>query len=150
MRGSLDETETSIELACDPRMPGAASGGPAIVSQLNGPVPAAQSVKVSVTRLGDEIERQQLPFHDLVKIDIEGMELSARRGMSELLATRRPQLYLEMHGATSDERARKAKEILELLFQTGYKSIRHIESGTAITQPGDPTARTGHLFCAAS
>jgi hypothetical protein len=103
-----------------------------------------------VTRLDDEIERNHLPFPNLVKIDIEGMELSALRGMPKLLASHRPQLYLGMHGATKEEKPQKAKEILEFLFHAGYNSIRHIETGKAITKANDPESQTGHLSCVAS
>jgi FkbM family methyltransferase len=143
----MGEAEGSIELACDPRMPGAASGDPAIISQVKDSIAAAQSVCVAVSRLDDAIEREHLPLPDFVKMDIEGMELSALRGMAKLLAERRPDLYLEMHGATEDEKSRKSKEILEFLFQAGYKLIRHVETGAAIARADDPVTRAGHLFC---
>jgi len=146
----IGDCERSIELACDPRMPGAASGDPAIMSQVRNSLPEAPTIQIAVTRLDDEIEQQGLPLPDLVKIDIEGMELSALRGMPKLLSSHRPRLYLEMHGATEEEKAQKAKEILEFLFQAGYGSVRHVETGTAIARADDSTARTGHLFCIAS
>ena len=111
LQRGVGESEGSIELACDPLMPGAASGDPAIVSQVKDSIAAAQSLYIPVSRLDDEIERQQLPLPDFVKIDIEGMELSALRGMTKLLSGRKPELYLEMHGATEEEKARKANPI---------------------------------------
>ena len=146
----LGDSETFIELACDPRMPGAASGDPAIVSQVRGSVPQAQIIQIAVTRIDDEIEKHHLPIPDLVKIDIEGMELSALRGMKKLLAAQHPQLFLEMHGATEDEKEQKAKEILEFLSEMGYGSVRHVETGATLTRSDISTARTGHLFCVAS
>lgn len=145
----IGDSEILIELACDPRMPGAASGDPAIVSQIRDSIPQTQSIKIAVTRLDDEIERNQLPLPDLVKIDVEGMELSALRGMPQLLAGHRPQLYLEMHGATESDKEEKTAAILGFLTQASYKSILHVETGKAITPSDISIARTGHLFCVA-
>jgi FkbM family methyltransferase len=39
------------------------------------------------------------PFPQLIKIDIEGGEVLALRGMGRLLRERRPILFLELHGA---------------------------------------------------
>ncbi len=148
-RGIAD-CEGAIEMAWDPRMLGAATGDPSIASQIQGSMPEAPVIKIGVARLDDEIERHRLPPPDLVKIDIEGMELSALKGMKKLLAARRPQLYLEMHGATEEEKERKAKEILEFLTQAGYESVRHVETRMTITPSNISTARTGHLFCTAT
>jgi FkbM family methyltransferase len=149
LQRGLGESEGFIELACDPRMPGAASADPAIVSQVRESVAEAQFLQIPVSRLDDVVGREQLPLPDFIKIDIEGMELSALRGMTKLLAAHRPQLYLEMHGATAAEKGRKAREILEFLFQAGYQGIRHVETAAAVTSADDPRARTGHLFCVA-
>lgn len=145
----IGDSETLIELACDPRMPGAASGDPAIVAQIRDSIPQTQSIKIAVTRLDDEIERNRLPLPDLVKIDIEGMELNALRGMPKLLAGHRPQLYLEMHGATESDKEEKTAAILDFLTQVGYKSILHVETGKAIAPSDISIASTGHLFCVA-
>jgi FkbM family methyltransferase len=146
----IGECEGVIELACDPRMPGAASGDPAIGLQLRNSLPDAQTMRIGVYPLDHEVERHNFPLPDLVKIDIEGMELSALRGMKNLLAAQRPQLYLEMHGATESEKERKAVEILDFLARSGYGSIRHVETGATITRSDTSVARAGHLFCVAS
>ncbi len=145
----IGDFESYIELACDPRMPGAASGDPAIVSQVRESLAEAQTLKIAVVRLDDEIERHHLPLPDLVKIDIEGMELRAMRGMPNLLASHRPHLYLEMHGATEREKERKAAAIIDFLYLAGYQSLRHVETGMAIKRTDISLARSGHLFCMA-
>ena len=145
----IGDRDSFIELASDPRMPGAASGDPAIVSQIVNSLSQAEKVRISVARLDDEIEQNRLPLPDLIKIDIEGMELSALQGMPNLLQGCRPQLYLEMHGATENDKEQKAAAILDFLARSAYRSILHVESGRAITPSAISIAREGHLFCVA-
>jgi len=53
-------------------------------------------------------------------IDIEGMELSALQGMPNLLETLHPRLYLEMHGATENDKEQNAAAILDFLARRRY------------------------------
>jgi hypothetical protein len=128
-------------------MPGAASGDPAIVGQIRGSIAAAAAVEVSVARLDDDLARHNLPPPDFVKIDVEGMELAVLRGMQKTLAVRHPALYLEMHGATQDEKNRKAAEIIQFLSAAGYRRILHIETGTVVTTSSSAVAKEGHIYC---
>jgi len=66
----------------------------------------------------DDIQFQRL---DLIKIDIQGMELDLLRGAQGTLQTHRPHLYLEM------EHDGQAPELLRLLSAAapGYKCFRH-------------------------
>lgn len=145
----LGDREGTILLACDPRMPGAATADPEIARQISASLTETQTIEMPVARLDDEIERHALPTPDLVKIDIEGMELPALLGMEKLLAARHPQIYLEMHGATEEEKEKKAAGILEFLARSGYTSVRHVESGASIASDNKSLARSGHLFCEA-
>lgn len=43
------------------------------------------------------IKNRQLPLPDVLKIDIEGAELRALRGMESILRSRRPKIILETH-----------------------------------------------------
>ncbi|HYM53925.1 MAG TPA: FkbM family methyltransferase, partial [Solirubrobacteraceae bacterium] len=67
------------------------------------------------------IDRQlrKLPVPDLVKIDIEGAEVAALRGASELLSTHRPTIICEFHGTN--------EAVCDLLESHGY-SLRTIET----------------------
>jgi len=145
----IGECQGEVLLACNPLMPGAASGDPQIVGQLRTSLPEAEVVKIGVFPLDYEIERRHLPAPDLVKIDIEGMELSALQGMPNLLKSHLPRLYLEMHGATENDKEQKAAAILDFLARSAYRSILHVESGRAITPSAISIAREGHLFCVA-
>ena len=55
--------------------------------------------------------RQQI---DGVKIDVQGMEIEALRGMIELLKLHRPKLVVEVHRGVSRE------ELMELIEAAGY------------------------------
>jgi FkbM family methyltransferase len=146
---ALGDREGTLTLAYDPRMPGAATGDPAIVGQIRGSIPAAAAVEVPVTRLDDDLARHNLPQPDFVKIDVEGMELAVLRGMPKTLAASHPALYLEMHGATEDEKNRKAAEIIQFLITQGYRRILHIETGTVVTASNSAAANQGHIYCPA-
>ncbi len=56
-------------------------------------------------------------YPDLVKIDVEGAELRALAGMPDLL-TRRPTLFLELHGSCAES---TGPEITRWLIGLGYR-----------------------------
>ena len=74
---------------------------------------------VSVELSTIDRQLQTLPAPDLVKIDIEGAEVAALRGASELLATCRPIVICELHGTNA--------AVSELLESHGY-SLSTIET----------------------
>jgi len=67
------------------------------------------SLEVSGISLDDFIYRDGNPPPQVVKMDIEGGEVLALRGMTHLLGTERPLVLLELHG---HEAARVAWEVL--------------------------------------
>jgi FkbM family methyltransferase len=146
---AVGNQETVMSLVCDPRMLGAATGDPGIGTQIKNSLPDAVTLVVPVVCLDQDIERSGLPVPDFVKIDIEGMELCALEGMRKTLAQFRPYLYLEMHGATEDEKERKVYEIARFLNAMGYGNLRHIETGATVNSSNSRIARQGHLYCSA-
>jgi FkbM family methyltransferase len=144
---ALGDRESTLTLVYDPRMPGAATGDPAISAQIRSSLAQPGTTTVPVVCLDDDLTRHDLPRPDFVKIDVEGMELAVLRGMQKALAADHPVLYLEMHGATEDEKRRKAREIIEFLSTAGYRCIRHIETGTTVTTANSAVANQGHMYC---
>lgn len=146
---AVGERAGTLTLLCDPLMPGGTSGDPAVAGQIQG-TGAATSVTVPLVTIDEDIASNQLPPPDVVKIDIEGMELPALQGMTDTLRRYRPDLYMEMHGATPEQKDRNVRAIVEFVTDLGYRDILHVESGVGITRDTSTRARAGHLYCRAA
>ena len=105
---------------------------------------------IRVTTLDQDIRDFDLPEPEFIKIDVEGCELQALQGAAETLRRCRPELFLEMHGDTFEAKLRKAREIVEFLFDSGYRDVTHVESGAHITPATSNNAARGHLYCHAN
>ncbi|WP_040432984.1 FkbM family methyltransferase [Chlorobium ferrooxidans] len=70
-------------------------------------------------RRGDDLSGF-LPKPDFVKIDVEGMEAGVLRGMSEMINSAKPVLYVE------NDRPEKSQHLVELLWSFGYQCWWHI------------------------
>ena len=73
--------------------------GPSVAMQVG-------EIKVPVRRLDSMIENNELPQPDVIKIDVEGAEVSVLEGARESLNKARPILLVELHGTNrgvSDE-----------------------------------------------
>lgn len=142
---AVGELEGSLTLLCDPLMPGGTSGDPTVAGQIKDSS-TATSVTVPVVTLDNDIASARLPKPDLIKIDIEGMELPALRGMTQTLKQYHPQLYMEMHGADLEQKNANVRTIVDFVTQLGYHQILHVESGEAIAPANATRAREGHLY----
>jgi FkbM family methyltransferase len=136
----------SIDLIYDPLMPGAGSGEKAIADQIGSSVKTAQKLTIPVLRLDDDVAQNNFPPPDLIKIDIEGMEFPALKGMEETIRSHRPALFIEMHGATAAEKMEIAHSVIGLLESWSYKSY-DVESGCYLTVATLGELRPGHLYC---
>ncbi len=145
--GSRPET---LKMVGSPLMPGGATVDEKAVAELLRAGVGTVVEEISIVALDDEIPKASLPPPDFVKIDIEGWEIEALRGSRNTLALYKPALFLEMHGETMREKKRKVAEIVAFLWETGYRSVRHVETGTAITPENTSVAIRGHLYCQAS
>ena len=106
-----------------------------------------QTETIMVTTLDEDVRSQRLPAPDLIKIDIEGLELSALQGATATLDSAHPALFLEMHGETRNEKRSKVRAIVAFLEGRRYPNILHVESGTRITSANSDIAAQGHLYC---
>ncbi len=143
---ALGESEGSATLTFDRIMPGAASCDPRISQQMVETSDDCQSVTVPVIRLDDDIQRCGLPPPDFVKLDVEGMEMSALRGMSQTLKKHQPDVYLEMHGANRAEKEQSTTALVEFLAAHGYRDLLHVESERVVTVATASVAAEGHLY----
>jgi FkbM family methyltransferase len=135
----------TLTLVCDPLMPGGTSGDPEVAGQMKSSSPVT-AVDVRVVTIDEDAAAAQLPPPDLVKIDIEGMELPALKGMTRTLSSHHPDLYLEMHGATMEQKDANVRAIVDFLLDLGYPHLLHVESGEPIGCANAVRAREGHLF----
>jgi FkbM family methyltransferase len=108
-----------------------------------------ERVRAAIVRLDDDVASGKVPPPDVVKIDTEGAELGVLRGMTNILASYRPSLYLEMHGADDADKRARVAAIVSFLMLHAYGEIRHIETDTVISEANSAVARDGHLFARA-
>jgi FkbM family methyltransferase len=132
-----------LTLAYDPLMPGAASGADAVRTQVEQTASQTVSTAVGVVRLDEDIRDAGLPAPDLIKIDVEGMELAVLQGAGGVLNAH-PALYIEMHGSDIANKRANARAVLEFLWSRGYRKILNVEAGT-LTNP-ENVDRPSHLY----
>ncbi len=73
-----------------------------------------------IVRLDDFIQEQAIQRVDLMKIDIEGAELSMLRGAEETLRRSRPVIILEINEETSESAGYSGADLLRYLASFGY------------------------------
>jgi FkbM family methyltransferase len=131
----LSSKSMRAEMSFDPLTPGMATLDSGMAS-------GATHETIELRTLDEE---QGLDAPDLIKIDVEGFELEVLKGAVRTLE-RRPDLFLEMHGADPDDKRRRVVAIAEYLWAAGYRNILHVETGTAITPENAAVASQGHLY----
>lgn len=94
-------------------------GGAALASAET-PPDMTGHLEVDVTTLDDAIVQRGLRPPTLIKLDVEGAELNAFRGMMETLRTHRPKIIYEVDDPTREGLDRKARLIAALLTSAGY------------------------------
>jgi len=85
--------------------------------------------KVEATSLDDYIENKGLPGSSLIKIDIEGSEFLALKGMRKVLTNMRPKILIELKEKTLANSGYSEKDVLDLFEKTGYSRFIIDEKG---------------------
>lgn len=108
---------------------------PELSPRANELFPDSTKVVRKTNRLDDIVKLNSLPLPDLIKMDIQGSELSALRGATEVLKHCN-HLILELQHQDYNMGAPKYKEVIEYLASLGYET-RGMFSGSALGVDGD-------------
>ncbi len=81
---------------------------------------AGEEVKVPLLRLGDYVATARVAHIDLLKLDIEGAELAALRGLGEQLRPAFADVIQFEYGGTTLDAGATLKELHQLLTARGY------------------------------
>lgn len=145
-RFGLGAKRSSAVMVWDPRRAGGATVATTGMSATIGREVGARNAEIQVTTLDQDFSEAHLPEPDLIKVDVEGLELQVLQGARHLLQTRHPELYLEIHGETMNEKRANAQAVIDYLNGIGYADLVHVESGEKITLENSGRASQGHLF----
>ena len=143
----LGEQRATLQFTFPALEPARGTAIPSIADQikLNS---SATVCEIEVNSLDDEIKRSALPVPHFIKVDIEGMEYPALRGMQETLRAYRPRLFIEMHGANMEEKIANGRRVVTFLEELNYQ-LWHVESGEKINSSNTARGCRGHLYCEA-
>ncbi|HEX5431900.1 MAG TPA: FkbM family methyltransferase, partial [Bryobacteraceae bacterium] len=133
-----------LKLVYDNLMTGGASGDPEIARELDSSAQTPQFEVVPLTTIDQEIAGGQ-PAPDFVKIDVEGMESDVLSGMRDLLAGRKPWLYIELHGTTPEDKQKNAQDVIDTMRQAAYE-VYDVEQGRVIGRAEPITGKESHVF----
>lgn len=146
-QAGVSDQNGTLQFALDRLMPGGASADSSVSGQIGKTSKNLSVFRVDVVKLDDDIRQYSLPAPDFVKIDVEGLENAVLRGMEETIQKHRPEIYIEVHGATYPEKEQTAAGLVSFLLGHGYERITHIESGATVTPENSSIAREGHIYC---
>lgn len=103
--------------------------------RLNGSFNSERKIGVNLRRIDDVLSELRIRTVDLIKIDVEGGEFDAFKGMPLLLATPpRPTLIFEACEAYMTPFGHRVYELLRWLDQQGYRAVQ-LEEYNWLAQP---------------
>ncbi len=103
--------------------------------------------RVEAIKMDDFLSKNQIGRVDLVKIDIEGAELFALRGMQATLQKFRPTLLMEISESVLGENSASSTEIFNMMDEYGYSAHTIDPAGDLLPfVPGSDTQATNFVF----
>ena len=105
-----------------------------------------EKIEIDVVSLDYFLSKEGLPSPEFIKIDVEGFEFDVLNGMKNILENKKPELFIEIHGATIAEKESNILNIVDLLKKYNY-NIKLVETDEIITIKNTTKAREGHIFC---
>jgi FkbM family methyltransferase len=99
--------------------------GGATLAPADAPDDIVGRTTVPVVALDQLVASGEVPVPDVVKIDVEGVEMEVLEGMAELLRTRRPALLCELDSAQPAALAAKVATWQDRMRTAGYE-VQHL------------------------
>ena len=90
---------------------------------------SGKSEKVEAVSLDDYIEKRDISRINLIKIDIEGSEMLAIKGMQRIIERFHPKILIELKEETLTNSGYQAKNIIDFLVKAGYNKFIIDEQG---------------------
>ena len=90
---------------------------------------SGKTERVRVVTIDDWFETSGLPGIDIIKLDIEGSELAALKGMNEVLQEQKPVLIVEINPGTLSMFNLKPSDINDHLKQLYFEGFLILENG---------------------
>lgn len=103
-----------------------------------------------IQKLDALVQSVPLPPPQLIKIDVEGLELEVLQGAVLTLERHRPDLLVEVHGESGRQKIDRIERLGGLLEPLGY-SLLHAESGLMLgAAHSSGQIASGHIFAHAA
>lgn len=96
------------------------SGGHAL-STADAPPDLAGSMEVYLVAIDDLVEAGKILPPTVIKLDVEGAEVDALRGMTQTIKTHKPTIVYEVDDGEAESFQQKNREIANLIKSLGYK-----------------------------
>ncbi|MHB8474367.1 MAG: FkbM family methyltransferase [Gammaproteobacteria bacterium] len=78
------------------------------------------SETIEIVRLDDWCDEHRVSILDLIKMDIEGAELSALKGSEKILRRLKPKMIVEVNNATCDRAGYTPRDLVDYIVGLGY------------------------------
>ncbi len=93
--------------------------------------------KIAIEKLDDFLTGRNIFRADLIKIDVEGFELSVLKGGEDIIRTSKPTLFIELDDDNLRDNNTTASSMIELLISFGYKNIYRASDRSPLTPLSD-------------
>ncbi len=103
--------------------------------------------KVDAITIDDYVEKMKIDRIDLIKIDIEGAELFALKGMKNTLQRFKPMVFMELSQEVLRNASVNEKEIIQFMAKMDYELKGIDERGVMVTVTGNQYEYANVVFC---
>lgn len=105
-----------------------------------------KTINVKVKKLDDYCKEKKIKNIKLIKIDVEGFELSVLKGALEILKKQAPALMIEVLDECLKENGESKKKLLDFLRKLGYVPYKFVASGVEKADDEKLSSQAVNLF----